>query len=232
MEETHFSFPEDNGSFSYAMERCVGIGKCRRMEGGTMCPSHMVTREEMHSTRGRARLLFELLQGEAIGKNGWHDDHVREALDLCLACKGCKSDCPMNVDMATYKAEFLSHYYAGRLRPISAYSMGLIYWWARTASLAPRWVNFFTQASPFNRVIKAVGGIAAQRRIPTFAPITFKRWFFDRPKRNEGKPRVLLWTDTFNKVRTSADMAGRKSLVATNSRCVTTLVRSRSSADR
>jgi Fe-S oxidoreductase len=84
MEETHFSFPEDNGSFSYAMERCVGIGKCRRMEGGTMCPSHMVTREEMHSTRGRARLLFELLQGEAIGKNGWHDDPMGTILLVIL----------------------------------------------------------------------------------------------------------------------------------------------------
>ena len=123
---TTFKFPDDRGSLSYAMERCVGVGKCRRMEGGTMCPSYMATREEMHSTRGRARLLFEMLQGTVIGKNGWHDDHVREALDLCLACKGCKSDCPMNVDMATYRAEFLSHYYAGKLRPAAAYSMGLI----------------------------------------------------------------------------------------------------------
>jgi Fe-S oxidoreductase len=122
------------------MERCVGVGKCRRMEGGTMCPSYMVTREEKDSTRGRARLLFEVLQGQLIGKKGWRDDSTREALDLCLACKGCKSECPMQVDMATYKAEFLSHYYAGRLRPISAYSIGLIYWWARTASLMPEFV--------------------------------------------------------------------------------------------
>ncbi len=96
----------------------------------------MVTREEKHSTRGRAHLLFEMLQGNVL-HDGWRDEAVKEALDLCLACKGCKGDCPVNVDMATYKAEFLSHYYAGRLRPRSAYAMGLIYWWARLAALAP-----------------------------------------------------------------------------------------------
>ncbi len=99
-----------------------------------MCPSYRVTREEMHSTRGRARLLFEMLQGDPL-TGGWCDEHVREALDLCLSCKGCKGDCPVNVDMATYKAEFLSHYYAGRLRPRHAYAMGLIHWWGRLASL-------------------------------------------------------------------------------------------------
>jgi Fe-S oxidoreductase len=196
--KTLFAFPEDNGSFSYALERCVGVGKCRRMEGGTMCPSYMVTREEMHSTRGRARLLFELLDGRVIGKNGWHDDHVREALDLCLACKGCKSDCPMNVDMATYKAEFLSHYYAGRLRPMSAYSMGLIYWWARAASRWPGLVNFFTQVPPGNAFLKRVGGIAPERRLPAFAKETFKHWFYYRAKAVSDKPRVILWPDTFH----------------------------------
>jgi formate hydrogenlyase subunit 6/NADH:ubiquinone oxidoreductase subunit I len=110
---THFQFPEDDGSFARAALRCVGVGNCRRMDGGTMCPSFMVTREEEHSTRGRARLLFEMLQGNVIGKDGWRDESVKEALDRCLACKGCKGDCPVNVDMATYKAEFLSHYYAG-----------------------------------------------------------------------------------------------------------------------
>ena len=114
---TYFQYPNDKGSFSFALERCVGVGKCRRHENGTMCPSYMVTREEKHSTRGRARLLWELLNGEVIGKNKWRDEHVKEALDLCLACKGCKADCPVNVDMATYKAEFLSHYYHRRIRP-------------------------------------------------------------------------------------------------------------------
>src|SRR5712692_6074218 len=121
---THFKFPDDEGSIALAALRCVGVGKCRRTNGGTMCPSYMVTLEEEYTTRGRARALFEMLQGKVL-TGGWRDQHVKEALDLCLACKGCKGDCPVNVDMATYKAEFLSHYYKGRLRPVSAYAMGL-----------------------------------------------------------------------------------------------------------
>ncbi len=169
---THFQFPDDHGSFPHAALRCVGVGKCRREEGGTMCPSYMVTREEQHSTRGRARLLFEMLHGDPL-EDGWHSDAVHEALDLCLACKGCKGDCPVNVDMATYKAEFLSHYYEGRLRPRHAYSMGLIYWWARLASLAPRAVNLVSHAPILSRVAKALGGIAPERTIPRFANQTF-----------------------------------------------------------
>ena len=116
---------EDDGSFASAMQRCVGVGACRRhdSDNGVMCPSYMATREEKHSTRGRARLLFEMLHGGPID-DGWRSDAVEEALDLCLACKGCKSDCPVNVDMATYKAEFRAHHYEGRLRPRAAYSMG------------------------------------------------------------------------------------------------------------
>ncbi|MEZ4864961.1 MAG: FAD-linked oxidase C-terminal domain-containing protein [Caldilineaceae bacterium] len=174
--QTYFQFPNDDGSFAKAAARCVGVGKCRRMGDGTMCPSYMVTREEEDSTRGRARLLFEMLQGDVIA-DGWRDDHVREALDLCLACKGCKNDCPVNVDMATYKAEFLAHYYAGRLRPMAAYSMGLIYWWARLASRLPQVANFFTQREPFATLVKRLGGIAPQRRMPTFATQTFTDWF-------------------------------------------------------
>jgi Fe-S oxidoreductase len=195
---TTFKFPDDRGSLSYAAERCVGVGKCRRMEGGTMCPSYMATREEMHSTRGRARLLFEMLQGTVIGKNGWRDDHVREALDLCLACKACKSDCPMNVDMATYRAEFLSHYYAGKLRPASAYSMGLIYWWARLAAHFPELVNFVNRGPLVSSLIKQLAGIAPQRTIPSFAEESFRHWFLNRPPHASGKPRVILWPDTFN----------------------------------
>src|SRR5579884_2129471 len=156
---THFSFPDDEGSLAQATLRCVGVGKCRREGGGTMCPSYMVTREEMHSTRGRAHLLFEMLRGDVIA-DGWKSEHVKEALDLCLACKGCKGDCPVNVDMATYKAEFLSHYYAGRLRPRSAYAMGLIPWWARLASLAPDVANFFSQTPGLSRLSKFLGGIS------------------------------------------------------------------------
>ncbi len=195
--ETHFKYPHDHHSFARAALRCVGIGKCRRQEGGTMCPSYMVTREEEHTTRGRAHLLWEMLNGDLIQK-GWRDRHVLESLDLCLACKGCKADCPVNVDMATYKAEFLSHYYKGRLRPRPAYSMGLIYWWARMASLAPSIVNYFTHTVPFDRIAKWLGGISPLREMPSFARQTFKAWFFKRGLRNLGRPQVLLWADTFN----------------------------------
>lgn len=194
---THFQFPDDGGSFAHATLRCVGVGLCRRHEGGTMCPSYMVTREEEHSTRGRARLLFEMLQGEEIS-GGWRDEHVREALDLCLVCKGCKGDCPVHVDMATYKAEFLSHYYAGRLRPRMAYSMGLIYWWARIASRMPRVVNLITQTPGVSRVAKTVAGIAPERDIPSFATTTFRDWFAHHEPAHASGPRVLLWPDTFN----------------------------------
>ncbi|HWF84137.1 MAG TPA: FAD-binding and (Fe-S)-binding domain-containing protein, partial [Vicinamibacterales bacterium] len=141
--QTHFQFPNESGGFAKATLRCVGIGECRRLEGGTMCPSFMVTREEMHSTRGRARLLFEMLEGDPL-TGGWQDEHVKEALDLCLSCKGCKGECPVSVDMATYKSEFLSHYYEHRRRPRSAFAFGLIHYWARMASLIPDAVNFVT----------------------------------------------------------------------------------------
>jgi Fe-S oxidoreductase len=195
---THFKFPgDDHGSFARATQRCVGVGECRRESVGTMCPSYRVTREEMHSTRGRARLLFEMLKGDPLG-NGWRNDHVREALDLCLACKGCKGDCPLQVDMATYKAEFLSHYYENRLRPRHAYSMGLIYWWARIAAMMPTVANFFTQTPLVEELMKVLGGIARERRMPEFAPETFKHWFRRREPRNQGRARVILWADTFN----------------------------------
>ncbi|HEV8686036.1 MAG TPA: FAD-linked oxidase C-terminal domain-containing protein, partial [Gaiellaceae bacterium] len=195
--QTHFRFPRDGGSFAAATERCFGVGKCRRTEGGTMCPSFMVTREEMHTTRGRAHLLFELLNGEAIGKNGWRDPHVKEALDLCLACKGCKGDCPVSVDVATYKAEFLSHYYAGRLRPPSAYALGLFHRWARLASRAPRVANAVVGSAPLAGGIKRLAGLSGERPLPTFARETLQRWFERRGPREGGDPRVLLWPDTF-----------------------------------
>ncbi len=195
--KTHFKFPDDQGSFAVATLRCVGVGKCRHTEGGTMCPSFMALREEEHTTRGRARMLFELLQGEVL-KDTWRNEHVKEALDLCLACKGCKGDCPVNVDMATYKAEFLSHYYEGRLRPMVSYTIGLIYWWARLASRVPALVNFLTHAPVFSHIAKALIGIAPQRTMPTFSSWTFKDWFRKREPRNVGGPQVILWADTFN----------------------------------
>ena len=195
--DTHFKFPNDKGSFAYATERCVGVGLCRKDESGTMCPSYMVTREESDATRGRTHLLFEMLQGDPM-KGGWKSEPVKEALDLCLACKACRTECPMNVDMATYKAEFLSHYYEGRLRPRHAYAMGWIYWWARLASLAPNVANLVTHLPVVGKLFQAIGGISTQRTTPYFAPETFKAWWRRREPRNLGKPRVILWADTFN----------------------------------
>jgi Fe-S oxidoreductase len=157
----------------------------------------MATRDERHSTRGRSRLLFEMLEGNPL-RDGWRDHAVKDALDLCLACKGCRSECPVNVDMATYKAEFLSHYYDHHVRPASAYAFGLMYWWARAASHMPRLTNFLTQTPGFSNAAKAMVSMAPARRIPRFAPETFRRWFQRRGPRNVGKPRVILWADTWN----------------------------------
>jgi FAD/FMN-containing dehydrogenase/Fe-S oxidoreductase len=217
--QTHFQFPQDHGSLSQATLRCVGVGKCRREEGGVMCPSWRATHEEEHSPRGRAHLLWEMTQNPnragAIIRDGWGSEEVKRSLDLCLACKGCKSDCPVSVDVATYKAEFLSHYYEGRTRPLNAYLFGNIDLWASLASNAPGLVNLTTQLPFLREIAKLVSGIPLQRRVPAFAPETFKQWF----RRTEGKggapgaareqshsegrlapdgPPVLLWTDTFN----------------------------------
>jgi FAD/FMN-containing dehydrogenase/Fe-S oxidoreductase len=200
--ETHFKFPEDGGRFAHAALRCVGIGKCRRKNGknaedDTMCPSFMVTHEERHTTRGRAHHLWEMLNGNVIA-NGWRDENVKEALDLCLACKGCKGDCPVNVDMATYKAEFLSHYWEGRLRPRYAYAFGLIDQWARLASMAPGFANLFTQLPVLRTVAKKISGMPLERSIPAFAAETFREWFGKRQPQNQYGPPVVLWADTFN----------------------------------
>ncbi|WP_376797193.1 FAD-binding and (Fe-S)-binding domain-containing protein [Thermogemmatispora sp.] len=196
---TYFQFPADRGDFAHAVMRCVGVGKCRRTDGGLMCPSYMVTGEEAHSTRGRARLLFEMLHGDPL-RGGWRSEEVRQALDLCLACKGCKSECPVNVDMATYKAEFLAHYYAGRLRPASAYLFGLIQRWAALGARAPELSNLLTQAPLLSQLLKRACGIAPERRLPRLAPLSFRRWFQARPQPpgRSARPRVLLWPDTFN----------------------------------
>ena len=216
---THFQFPNDHGSLSAATLRCVGVGKCRRDEGGVMCPSYRATHEEEHSTRGRAHLLWEMTQNPAredsIIRGGWRSEEVKQSLDLCLACKGCKSDCPVSVDVATYKAEFLSHYYEGRLRPLHAYAFGNIDLWARLASNAPGLVNLTTQLPFLRDLAKMVAGIPKQRSIPAFAPETFKQWFRRTRGRESGAsgprrgrtgevasasyaPPVLLWPDTFN----------------------------------
>jgi Fe-S oxidoreductase len=156
----------------------------------------MATREEKHSTRGRARLLFEMMEGNPLRK-GWRNHAVREALDLCLACKGCKHDCPVNVDMATYKSEFLSHYYERRVRPRAAYSMGLIYWWSRLAAKAPRAANMVLNAPVLGAAGKWVAGVAGERRMPSFAEHTYSS-SFHRARASGARQRVVLWPDTFN----------------------------------
>ncbi len=143
-------------------------------------------------------MLFEMLQGDAV-KDGWKDKKVKESLELCLACKGCKGDCPVNVDMAMYKAEFLAHYYKGKLRPRTAYAFGLIYWWSRAASVVPRLANFITHAPGLRSVAKAIAGVTPERPIPKFAVKTFKNWFKShKPKQQNPEKKVILWADTFN----------------------------------
>ena len=201
--ETHFQFPEDDGSLAKATLRCIGLGACRKSDGGTMCPSYMATREEEHSTRGRAHLLFELLQGEVL-RDLWNDEHVKKSLDLCLSCKACKSECPANVDVATYKAEFLSHYYERNRRPLRAYAFARIHRWARWASLVPAVANLLSHAPGFRHLLGLILGFAPQRQIPRVARRNFRRWarrerpsLFAKTSESE-KQEVLLWVDTFN----------------------------------
>jgi FAD/FMN-containing dehydrogenase/Fe-S oxidoreductase len=191
--DTFFQYPDDDGSFTRAAGRCTGIGKCTKMGGGTMCPSYMAVREEQHGTRGRARLLQEMTRGAL--PDGWQEDGIREALALCLSCKGCKKDCSAGVDMATYKAEFLAHHYEGRLRPRQALAFGQIRRWARLASIAPWLANAVTRTPGLSTVARALAGMAPQRPFPQFASRTFRRGFKDVAPSG---PRVILWPDTFN----------------------------------
>jgi len=198
--QLHFRLPEDRGSLALATQRCFGVGKCRELAGeATMCPSFQVLREEKHTTRGRAHLLFEALrEGSVLAREGLKSDYVRESLDLCLACKGCKGDCPESVDIATYKAEFLSHYFAGRLRPRQAYAFALIEWWAKLASMAPDVANLLIQTPGLKHIAKKLANVAPARKLPAFASCTFTEWWKRRPTRTTTGPEVLLWPDTYN----------------------------------
>ena len=205
--DTHFKFPQDDGSLAKATLRCIGLGACRKRDGGAMCPSYMVTLEEEHSTRGRAHMLFELLQGEVLGRD-WHNENVKQAFDLCLACKACKSECPANVDVATFKAEFLSHYYQNKRRPLYAYAFGLIDLWARWASHAPGLVNFLNRAPGLSAFMRKLLHIPSARQIPSFSATSFQRWSAGTGVAgldetvgvdSTSSPRyVILWPDTFN----------------------------------
>jgi len=205
---THFKFPDDDGSFAKATLRCIGLGACRKTDSGAMCPSYMATLEETHSTRGRAHMLFEMLQGEVL-RGGWEDERVKDALELCLSCKACKSECPANVDIATYKAEFLSHYYEKKRRPLNAYVFGLVELWARIGSLIPGIANFFSQTPGSRHLLQRVLGLAPQRQLPRLAPMSFRQWvrrnrpsIFGEGMSLQSAPhngrQVVLWVDTFN----------------------------------
>ena len=196
-DEPELAFAHDRGSFTRATRRCLGVGKCVTEHGGVMCPSYRATGEEMHSTRGRARLLFEMANGQVI-TGGWQAPEVEEALDLCLSCKGCKRDCPVGVDMAAYKTEFLAQRYAGKLRPATHYSMGALPRWMRLVGRLPaRAVDALNAAArgPLGALAKKLGGITPERPIPTIArrPFTSVR----RTARRGPRGRLLLWPDTF-----------------------------------
>ncbi len=198
--EAVFGYPHDGGDFAAAVRRCVGVAKCRTTEAGAgvMCPSFRATGEERHSTRGRARLLHEMLAGEAV-EGGWRSAEVRDALDLCLSCRGCRSDCPVGVDMATYKAEFLHHHYAGRLRPAAHYTLGRLPQWLRPASAVPALLNAGARVRPLAALAKRAAGIAPERPLPRIAPRTFRQWARTRPRTPApgSAPVVTLWPDTF-----------------------------------
>ncbi|MEU0477506.1 FAD-binding and (Fe-S)-binding domain-containing protein [Streptomyces olivaceus] len=200
--DVEFGYPSDGGDFSAAVRRCVGVAKCRTTSAAgssVMCPSFRATGEEEHSTRGRARLLHEMLAGELV-TDGWRSTQVRDALDLCLSCKGCRSDCPVEVDMATYKAEFLHHHYEGRRRPAAHYAMGWLPVWLRWAARtrAAPVVNALSSVRPLAAVAKRLGGIAGEREVPRLAGETFSRWWRGRHRGTAGGgDLVVLWPDTF-----------------------------------
>ncbi len=196
-----FAYPHDGDDLSTAVHRCVGVGKCRadtQASGGVMCPSYLATRDEKDSTRGRARVLQELANGTLV--KGFRSAEVAGALDLCLSCKGCASDCPAGVDMATYKAEVLYQRYRRRPRPAAHYSLGWLPRWARLASRAPGLANVALRSPALAGLAKRLGGIDARRPLPQFAGQSFRGWFTGRagprPAARAGAP-VLLWVDTF-----------------------------------
>jgi FAD/FMN-containing dehydrogenase/Fe-S oxidoreductase len=193
---TRFKFPDDGGSLAAATQRCIGIGECRKQDAGAMCPSYMVTLEEEHSTRGRAHMLSELLRGDVL-HGGWNDEQVKHSLDLCLSCKACKSECPTNVDIATYRAEFLSHYYETHRRPLHAYAFGMVDRWLSLAAIAPGLANAMMQAPGISHIVKKALDMAPQRSLPRLAPASFRTSARARSVPTAGGD-VILWVDTFN----------------------------------
>jgi FAD/FMN-containing dehydrogenase/Fe-S oxidoreductase len=193
---THFNFSSEGGLAGAAL-KCVGIGKCRKTEAGTMCPSYMATREEVHSTRGRARILFEALTTDLLPE-GFSDPAVKDALELCLSCKGCKAECPSSVDMAAYRAEFFSNYYRGRRRPLSSAFFGRLNEVARLASYAPSLANGLAHAPLIGDLAKKTLAIHPDRDLPRFARRTFRSWFERRTAPRASVRDIVLFPDTFS----------------------------------
>jgi FAD/FMN-containing dehydrogenase/Fe-S oxidoreductase len=221
--KTHFAYAENNGSFASANLRCVGVGACRKTDAGNMCPSFMATGEELYSTRGRAHLLWELMQGEVL-PDQWKNKQVMESLDLCLSCKACKSECPVSVDMATYKSEFLAHHYEGQSRPLFHHAFGRIDRFARLASFAPHFVNAVNNAPVITPLIKKILHIHPNRTFPRFAkPFTPDRRLARQPERYRDRrpalpntaPEVFLWADTFNNYFHPATMRAAHQVLTT-----------------
>jgi FAD/FMN-containing dehydrogenase/Fe-S oxidoreductase len=193
--ETFFDYSEDGG-WDKAVEKCNGMAVCRKLDAGTMCPSYMVTLEEEHATRGRANALREAMRGNLPGMRS---EEVLEALDLCLECKACKTECPVGVDMARYKSEFLAqHYRATGRTPASARLFGGIHRAAKAASLAPRAANLGARLA--GGVMRMAAGVDPRRKLPSLAPVPFRRWFDRRPSAagTGGRPTVILLDDTFH----------------------------------
>ena len=185
------AFSHDNGSFGQAVNRCVGVGACRS-DSGAMCPSFHATGDEVHSTRGRMRSLAEMLRGEHL-TDGWRSKETYEALDLCLSCKACATECPVNVDMATYKAEFLHHHFRQGLRsfigrdrrPMAHLTMGWMPWLMRIAARVPgslRAVNALERIPAVEALTKKLGGIEPRRDMIRFNDTPFTAWFRARSR--------------------------------------------------
>ncbi|WP_033377883.1 FAD-binding and (Fe-S)-binding domain-containing protein [Corynebacterium lubricantis] len=206
------AFSHDKGSFTNAVNRCVGVSACRSMDD-SMCPSFQVTKDEVHSTRGRARVLSDLFRGETVT-----GDDVVDALDLCLSCKACASECPVNVDMATYKSEFLNDHYKGKLRPRAHYLMGwlpLLSHVAHKFPLVPRLVDLAMHTPGLSKVIAWAGGLDTSRPLINFAPQSLQKWARSRPSAANARETVVLWPDSFNsKLATGPAQAAVEALEA------------------
>ncbi len=199
-----FGYPHDGGNLIEAVHRCTGVAKCRSVAQGSgvvMCPSYAATGSELHSTRGRARVLQEMMNGELLS-DGWRSPEVHEALDLCLSCKGCASDCPTGIDMATYKAEATYQRYRRRLRPRSHYTIGWLPRWSKLAKRMPRLANAATGLPLMRRPALWLAGVDGRRSVPRFAEHTARQQIpaqtsVQSPdRRSHGQP-VLVFVDSF-----------------------------------